>query len=95
MSSMDTDSDSDLSGRPTVDLFIGGELSDQDPDMTTTDPDQTYRETMQGIRPYMGWTYISNMDTAASTGDDDPFAGPKTQAAGKVSVHMPTDEWLC
>ena len=35
------------------------------------------------------------MDTAASTGDDNPFAGPKAQPADKVSVVMPTDEWLC
>ena len=36
--SMDMDSDSDLSDRPPVDLFVEkGELSDQDPDMTSTD----------------------------------------------------------
>ena len=43
----------------------------------------------------MGWTHIPNMDTAASTSDDKPFAGPKTQPAGKVKVKMPIDEWLC
>ena len=42
----------------------------------------------------MGWTHIPDMDTATST-SDNPFAGPKTQPAGKVSVRMPTDEWLC
>ena len=35
------------------------------------------------------------MDTAASTADDNPFAGPKAQPTGKISVSMPTDEWLC
>ena len=51
VSSMDTDSDSDFSDRPPVDIFVEEcELSDQDPD-ATTDPDQTlsedqtYRET--------------------------------------------------
>ena len=100
--SMDTDSDSDYSDRPSVDIFVEeGELSDQDPDVTATDPDHTlsedqnYRETMRGIRSYMGWTHISDMDTAASTSDDNPFAGPKTQSTAKVSVRMPIDEWLC
>ena len=99
--SMDTDSDSDYSDRPPVDIFVEeGELSDQDPDVTATDPDQTlsedqnYRETMRGIRSYMGWTHIPDMVAATSTSDDNSFAGPKTQPAGKVSVKMPADEWL-
>ena len=100
--SIDTDSDSDYSDRPPVDIFVEeGELSDQDPDATVADPDQTlsehqnYRETIRGIRSYMGWTHIPDMDTATSTSDDNPFVGPKTQPTGKVSVKMPTDEWLC
>ena len=81
-----------------------GELSDQDldvTDVTAANPDQTlseeqnYRETMRGIRSFMGWSHIPDMDTAASTPDDNPFAGPKAQLAGKVSVAMLTDEWLC
>ena len=99
--SMETDSDSDLSDRPPVDIFVEeGELSNQDPDITATDPDQTlsegqnFRETMRRIRSYMGWTNITDIDTATSTSDDNPFAGPRTQPTGKVSVKMPTDEWL-
>ena len=42
----------------------------------------------------MGWTHIPDMDAAAATSDDNPFAGPKAQPMGKVSVNMPTDEWL-
>ena len=98
---MDTDSDSDYSDQPPVDIFVEEELSDQDPDVTAADPDQAlsedqnYRETMRGIRSYMGWTHIPDMDTAASTSDDNPFAGPKNQPTGKMSVKMPTDESLC
>ena len=99
---MDTDSDSDFSDQPPVDIFVEeGELSDQDPDATSTDPDQTlsedqnYREIMRGIRSYMGWSHIPDMDTTATASDDNPFAGPQSQPAGKVSVKMPTDEWLC
>ena len=101
-SSMDTNTDTDLSDRPPVDIFVEErELSDQEHDTTAADPDQTlseeqnYRETMRGIRSFMGWTHIPDMDTAASTVDDNPFAGPKAQPTGKISVSMPTDEWLC
>ena len=97
---MDTDSDSDFSDRPPVDIFVEeGELSDQDPD-AATDPDQTlsedqtYRETLRGIRSYMGWTHIPDIESTVTTGDDNPFAGPKSQPAGKMSVRLPTDEWL-
>ena len=50
---------------------------------------------MRGIRSYMGWTHIPDVDSGAKTSDDNPFAGPKLQAPGKVSVNLPTDEWLC
>ena len=99
---MDTDSDTDIYDRPPVDLFVEeGELSDQDLEASAADPDltlseeQNYRETMSGIRSFMGWTHIPEMDTTASRSEDNPFAGPKTQPTGKISVSMPTDEWLC
>ena len=43
----------------------------------------------------MGWTHIPDVESTAATGDDYPFAGAKSQPAGKVSVRLPTDEWLC
>ena len=43
----------------------------------------------------MGWTHISDMDSAASSAEDNPFPGPKPQPAGKFSVNLPTDDWLC
>ena len=50
---------------------------------------------MHGIHPYMGWTHIPDMDYAASSADDNSFAAPKQQPAGKISVNLPTDSWLC
>ena len=102
VSSMDTDSKSDFSDRPPVDIFVEeGELSDQeletsvnDPDLTLSD-EQSYWETMSGIRSFMGWTHIPEVDNTASRSEDNPFAGPKSQPTGKVSVTMPADEWLC
>ena len=55
--------------------------------MTVTVPDQipsaeqTYRETMRGIRSYMGWTNIPD--------------GPKVPVPSKVSVTMATEDCLC
>ena len=50
---------------------------------------------MQGIRSYMGSSQIPEVDNTAATSDDNPFTGPKTVTPGKVSVKMPTEEWLC
>ena len=100
-SSSDSDSEGASSDRPPVDLYPKeGELSD-DQEVSFTDPDQSlseeqsYRETMRGIRSYMGWTHVPDMDSGTKTSDDNPFAGPKLQTPGKVSVNLPTDEWLC
>ena len=101
ISSLSSDADSVQSDRPPLDLYTEeGELS-EDPDQTVTEQDQpiseeqNYRETMQGIRSYMGWSHIPEVDNTTATSDDNPFAGPKTVTPGKVSVKMPTEEWLC
>ena len=64
---------------------------------TITDPseEQTYKETMRGIRSFMGWSHIPDLEMSAAASDDNPFAGLKKQLPGKVSVQMPTDDWLC
>ena len=49
---------------------------------------------MQGIRSFISWSHIPELDNTASTSDDNPFAGPKTVTPGKV-VKMPTEDWLC
>ena len=57
--------------------------------------EQTYRETMKGICSYMGWSDIPDLDNANTASDDNPFSGPKVATPGKVSVQMPTEDWLC
>ena len=75
------------------------ELSDLDQGPTSADIDQalseerTYRETMRGIRSFMGWKHIPDLDTANSEADDLPFAGPKLQPVGKISVNMQGAQW--
>ena len=99
-SSCSSEAGSELSDRPPVDLYVEeGELSD-DQDMTVAEPDQTpaeqmYQETMRGIRSYMGWTYILDVDSSNTASDDNPFSGPKVPVPRKVSVTMLTEDWLC
>ena len=100
-SSCISEAGSELSDRPPVDLYVEeGELSDEQ-DMTVTEPDQipsaeqTCRETMRVIRSYMGWTNIPDVDSSNTASDDNPFSGSKVPVPGKVSVTMPTEEWLC
>ena len=50
---------------------------------------------MKGIREYMGWSDIPELDSANTGSDDNPFSGPKAATPGKVSVQMPTEDWLC
>ena len=85
-SSMDTDCDSDMLDQPEVSIFVEeGELSDQDPDVTVIDTDQTlseeqtYRETMRGIR-YMGWSHIPDMETTTSSEEDIPVIVSPTRS---------------
>ena len=54
-----------------------------------------YHETMRGIRSLKGWLHIPDMETAAANSNVNLFAGPELQSAGKVSVSMSTNEWLC
>ena len=100
VSSDNSGSVSDLSDRPAVDLYTEeGELSDN-PELTTKpelipSEEQTYRETMKGIREYMGWSNIPELDSANTGSDDNPFSGPKAVTPGKVSIQMSTEDWLC
>ena len=99
-SSSESDTDSLPSDRPPLDLFPEeGELSnDQEANLSDHDQslseEQSYRETMRGIRSYMSWNHIPDIDSGATTSEDNPFAGPKLHTPGKVSVNLPTDEWL-
>ena len=101
ISSLSSDAGSELSDRPPLDLYAEeGELS-EDPEQSVVDQDQpvseeqNYWDTMQGIRSYMGWSHIPEVDNTTATSDDNPFAGPKTVTPGKVSVRVPSEEWLC
>ena len=70
ISSLELEAGSESSDRPPIELYVEeGELSD-DQDVTVMDQDQslseepTYREAKRGIRSYMGWSHIPDMDTS-------------------------------
>ena len=98
ISSGESDAESSFSDTPPLELFVEeGELSDEheltEQDLPTSE-EQTYRETMRGIRSFMGWSHVPAIDSS-NPSDDNPFAGPKAPAPSKISVHMPTEDWLC
>ena len=43
----------------------------------------------------MGWSHVPDVDSTLAISEDNPFAAPKQQPAGKISVQLPTDDWLC
>ena len=38
---------------------------------------------------------MPKFESEVSSQDDNPFAGIRSQAHGKVSVKLPPDDWLC
>ena len=90
-SDMDTDSNSDAESIP---VMLGnteeGELSDIDEDVSLAEADQTlseeqnYRETMSGVRSFMGGTHIPEVDSALSSSEDNPFAAPNNNQPARL-----------
>ena len=73
-SEMDTDLASDTESLPGANGHVEeGELSDVEQDLSLTVNDQAlseeqnYRETMRGIRSFMGWSHILDVDSALSS----------------------------
>ena len=77
------------------------EVSEQETGILEQDSDQQiseeqyYRETVRGVRSFMGWHQLPEFESSASSQDDNPFANPKRQSTGKISVNLPSDDWLC
>ena len=76
------------------------ELEDQ-PDVIDTETDraisedQNYRETVRGVRAFMGWSHIPDLEYSPATRADNPWVGHRSQPVGKVSVLLPPEDWLC
>ena len=86
-------------GSPTCVTEEQGELSDRAiPREEEFDQELSekvnYRETMRGMRLFMGWHQVPEFDTSSSSFDDNPFAATRAQPTGNVSVKLRVDEWL-
>ena len=55
--------------------------------------ESTYRETIRGVRSFMGWHQIPEFDSVSSA-SNNPFAGSRAPPTGKVFVKLPVDDWL-
>ena len=49
-----------------------------------------YRETVKGVRSFMGWHCMPELDSSATSADDSPFAGPRIQQTVKISIKLTT-----
>ena len=97
MSDSDDELHSEL-GSP-VDGNVQGKLSDRDTHRDEAadqelSEEANYRETIRGVRSFMGWYQIPDFDTSSSSLDDDLFAGARAQPTWKISIKLPADEWL-
>ena len=92
----DSDSEAEVDGEPAspASVHVQGDVPEDATDQDLSE-DANYRETIRGVRSFMGWHQIPDYDHSSSSLDDNPFAGSRTKPAGKVSVRLPVDEWLC
>ena len=79
---------------------VDGNLCDGSPDLSKNEAadqelseESTYRETIRGVRLFMGWHQMPEFDSVSSV-DNNPFAGSRAPPTGKVSVKLPVDNWL-
>ena len=72
-----------------------GELSDSE--ITENNEEMNYRETVRGVRAFLGWTHIPDFEPSAGDSDrsDNPWKGKHPRRTGKVSIELPADDWLC
>ena len=88
---------------PAPENFEEGELSEVEdqPEFDTGDSDraisedQNYRKTVSGVRAFMGWTHIPDLEYSPASSTDNPWVGHRSQPVGKVLVLLPPEDWLC
>ena len=92
----ESDSEAEVDGEPAspASVHVQGDLPEDATDQDLSE-DANYRETIRGVRSFMGWHQIPDYDSTASCLDDNPYAGSRTKPVGKVSVRLLVDEWLC
>ena len=81
-----------------------GEVSEPEPDdqqdsdsgdkNKVLSEDQNYQETVCGVRAFMGWTHIPDLEYSPTSRTDKPWTGHCSQPVGKVSVLLPPEDWF-
>ena len=97
-----SDTEDELDSEPESAAVLSDQevLSNREP-AKDDKPDQefseeaNYRDTMRGVRSFMGWHQIPDFDSSSSSLDNNPFASSQTQPTRKVSIKFPADDWLC
>ena len=70
-------------------------LSDRNPTREDeVSEEANYGETMRGVRSFMDWHQIPDIDSSSSSLDDNPFVCSRGQPTGKVSIKLRADDWL-
>ena len=76
------------------DQASGSEADPQEKDRIFSE-DQSYRETVRGVRAYMEWSFIPDKEFTAQSRHDNPWASTRSQPVGKISVAFPPEDWFC
>ena len=92
----ESESEAEMDGEPASPASANaqGELSEDSTDQDLSE-EANYRETIRGVRSFMGWHQIPDFNSASSSLDDNPFAGSRVKPTGKVSVKLLVNEWRC
>ena len=92
----ESDSEAEVDGEPAspASVHVQGDRPEDSTDQDLSEG-ANYRETIRGVRSFMGWHQIPDYDSSSSSLDDNPFAGSRVKPTGKVSVKLLVDEWLC
>ena len=56
---------------------------------------QSYCETVRGVRSYMTWSFIPDHKYTSQSRHDNPWTGTRSQPVGKVSIALPPEDWFC
>ena len=71
----ESNSEAEMDGEPALpaSVYVQGELPEDSTDQDLSE-DANYRETIRGVRSFMGWHQIPDYDSTSSSLDDNPFA---------------------
>ena len=90
-------SDTDVDHSPEhSDKESGEEGKLSDTEILEKNEEMNYRETVQAVRAFLGWTYIPDFVPAAGDTDnrsDNPWKGKHPRRTGKISIELPADDW--